>query len=520
VRLILLTLLAATFSWAQQCTSVTLNPSLAHYTPAAGNGTFAVTAIPSNCIRTPVSSADWLTISFGNNSTPGSVGYTVATNTIGLSRTATITLASATFTVTQDAAPCTFSLVPSGISATTAGGSFMFAVATNCQWTASSNADWITIAAPSSAITGNGTVSYSIATNSAPQSRSGVISINSTGISSPLSFNVIQSGIACSYTLSPTSLSFTAAGGPGSIALTTNTGCQWTIVNPAAWISNLPVPSTGPATINFSVAPNTTSASRSTSLTIAGQQAAITQAGQGIVFSAASVANGASFQSGGIAPGEIITIFGSGLGPTAGATLQLNATNTAITNNLAGTQVLFDGLPSPMIYASATQVSAIVPYSLAGSVATAMQIAVQGVRSASVPVQVVQASPAIFTIPSKGTGQGAVLNQDYTVNSAANPAPIGSVLQIFATGGGAVTPSVADGLLTATPLPINVLKVSATIGGLPAQVLFSGGAPGLVSGVLQVNVLIPVGVTPGPAVALAIQAGTIAAPAGVTVAIQ
>jgi uncharacterized protein (TIGR03437 family) len=97
-------------------------------------------------------------------------------------------------------------------------------------------------------------------------------------------------------------------------------------------------------------------------------------------------------------------------------------------------------------------------------------------------------APALFTSDASGKGQAAAINQDNTVNGPSNPAPIGSVVALYATGGGA---------LTSDPLPRLSLPVTATIGGLDAQVLYAGIAPGEPDGVIQINVQIPAGLSSG-----------------------
>jgi uncharacterized protein (TIGR03437 family) len=114
-------------------------------------------------------------------------------------------------------------------------------------------------------------------------------------------------------------------------------------------------------------------------------------------------------------------------------------------------------------------------------------------------------APGIFLI---GTTQGAILNSDYSVNSGTNPAAIGSFVQIYATGSGPVVPSLSDGEIATGASTTSAANVSVTIGGVAAQVLYAGSAPGLVAGALQINVIVPAGVTPGPAVPVVLTIGS------------
>jgi uncharacterized protein (TIGR03437 family) len=243
-----------------------------------------------------------------------------------------------------------------------------------------------------------------------------------------------------------------------------------------------------------------------------------------LVISAVSIApngivSGASFKPGSIAPGEIVTIFGANLGPSSGATLQLDATGFVATA-LAGTQVIFDGVPAPMIYASAGQVSAVVPYVVAGTTFALVQVSYQGQGSSVVNLPVSLTQPGIFTNDSSGLGQGAVVNQDGTLNSPTNPAAAGSVVSVYATGEGQTNPLGIDGKPAASPLPQPLAQpVTATVGGFGAQVQYAGGAPGLVAGVFQVNVQIPPGVS-GSTLPIVIQVGGQNSQTGVTLAVQ
>ena len=121
--------------------------------------------------------------------------------------------------------------------------------------------------------------------------------------------------------------------------------------------------------------------------------------------SIASIQNAASFVLGPVAPGEIVTIFGSAMGLATGLDWQLTPAGTVPTN-LASTSVSFDGVAAPLIYASALQVSAVVPYEVAGNSTTKVQLSYLGLVSNPLTVQVAAAAPGIFTANSLGSGQG------------------------------------------------------------------------------------------------------------------
>lgn len=230
------------------------------------------------------------------------------------------------------------------------------------------------------------------------------------------------------------------------------------------------------------------------------------------------VASSASYAADAISAGQLVAIFGSGLGPVAPAGMQLD-TSGNVANNVGGTQVLFDGIPAPLVWVSATQVNAVVPFGLAAR-STQVQVQYQGQMSDTVAVPVTPSSPGIFSIDGTGTGQGAILNQDGSVNSPSAPAPAGSVVTLFATGAGQFSPPGVDGaVVTPDNLPVPKLPVSVQIGGIGATVIYAGGAPGVVEGVLQVNVQVPTGV-PSGAVPIVLVVGNAASQQNLTLSVQ
>lgn len=234
---------------------------------------------------------------------------------------------------------------------------------------------------------------------------------------------------------------------------------------------------------------------------------------------AGAVTNAASNLPGPIAPGELVTIYASGLGPAQPARYQLNSSGLVGTQ-LAGVSVLFNGIFGPVLYASSTQITAVVPYGIAGT--TAQIVAqYQGVITFSASLPLAAASPAFLTLDSSGRGQAVAINQDGTANGSANngrPAPAGSTITLYATGEGQTSPTGIDGKPGAAPFPRPVLPVAVTIGGTQATVQFAGGAADAVAGVMLIRVEIPSGIAPG-AVPIQLTVGGIASPPGVTIAV-
>ena len=206
---------------------------------------------------------------------------------------------------------------------------------------------------------------------------------------------------------------------------------------------------------------------------------------QPVSVGVSSVTNGASNISGPVSPGEIVVISGSGLGPAQLAQYHIG-TSGIVETQLAGTQVFFNGTPAPIIYTWATQVAAVVPYSLSG-VSAQVTVSYQGQPSGAVSVPIAASAPGIFTLDSTGKGPAAVVNQDGSINSASTPAKAGDFISIYATGEGQTSPTGIDGKPATVPLPQPNLSVTVTIGGQVVKPQYAGGAYGEVAGVLQVN---------------------------------
>ncbi len=235
-------------------------------------------------------------------------------------------------------------------------------------------------------------------------------------------------------------------------------------------------------------------------------------------LSTGAVVNAASSAPGPISPGEMITIYGSGVGPETPVGLQLTG-DGMVDTKIGETRVLFDGIPAPMIYASSTQDSAVVPYAVADRAITQMQVEYRGQRWKRYPLPVASTMPGIFTADSSGKAQGVILNEDGSANSATNPAGIGSIVALLGTGVGQMDPPGLDGSAPSGALPKPVGVVSVTIGGAEAQVLSAGAAPMFVAGIVQIQCRVPKAAPSGDA-SIVLTVGEVSSPVGVTVAIQ
>jgi uncharacterized protein (TIGR03437 family) len=201
--------------------------------------------------------------------------------------------------------------------------------------------------------------------------------------------------------------------------------------------------------------------------------------------------NAASGVAGTVAPGELVTLRGYGLGPATAAV------------GSGGTQVTFGGIAAPVFSAQSQQVTVQVPWEIAGQTSTEVAVTYNGGppagSTASVPVVVATAAPGIY----------AVANSDGTVNSPSHPAKAGDSITIYGTGGGVTKPlGITGGSWSITgSLPALTLPVSVSIGGTNATVLYAGSAPTLESGYFQINVALPSGLQASTAVNLVVTVG-------------
>jgi uncharacterized protein (TIGR03437 family) len=227
------------------------------------------------------------------------------------------------------------------------------------------------------------------------------------------------------------------------------------------------------------------------------------------------VTNGASNLMGPVAPGEIVSIYGSNLGPPSPVAYQSGG-GTAAGTQLGGASVTFNGISAPILYASAGQLTAIVPYAVSGQ---SLQVAgsYQGSATFSISVPLAASAPALFTADSTGIGPALAANQDGSSNSTTHPAAAGSVITLYATGEGQTSPGGIDGQPVSGPAH-PVLPVSVTIGGLTAPVQSAVELPGSI-GVVEITVQVPGGVEPGPAVPVMVQVGGVPSPPGVTISV-
>jgi uncharacterized protein (TIGR03437 family) len=198
--------------------------------------------------------------------------------------------------------------------------------------------------------------------------------------------------------------------------------------------------------------------------------------------------NAASLAEGGLAPGEIISIFGQWFGPTEGSAGSFDA-DGKLETSLSGTSVLFNGMPAPLYYAGPNQINVQVPGWIANYRTVDVRVQGGALFGDLTTWSVQAANPGIFGAATANGRVAAVLNADGTVNSAANPAAAGSVVSLFATGGGLTNPNFGDGVAADRAAPL-LLAATVAVNNAIANLYYAGAAPGYV-GVVQVNFQVP-----------------------------
>ncbi len=477
--------------------------------------------------------APWLSVSPNIGTTPISVTITANTNTLGLqtgANTATLTLTSpslpapvsipVTLNITSNAS---LSVTPAQLSFTQAtGGPTPTSQTVNVNITGGSGAQtfsasasttfgsWLSITPSTGTAPGTITVTANGGALS-PGTYNGQIVVTVPGaqnspqtipvtltVAQPQTLSVSSTGLTFNTTVGATAppaeqtFQVTSSGGPVNFTVgTTAQSCP-------GFLSALPSGGTTPATVRVNInitgllagtcsgnvtisSPGLATVSVPVSVTVAGLPTP----------QVTSIVNGASFIPSAIAPGEIVTLFGTNLGPATLANYVLNPDGSFATK-VGDTEVLFDGVAAPIIFARTDQVAVVVPYEIAGRFQTNVQVRRTGVLSAALQQRVVDVAPGIFTVPSGGTGQGAIVNQSGVVNGSAAPATKGSVVAIYLTGAGQTSPrGVTGGVYGVNPLSTITADVTVTIGGVPAQWTYKGGAPYNIQGLYQINVTVP-----------------------------
>jgi uncharacterized protein (TIGR03437 family) len=183
----------------------------------------------------------------------------------------------------------------------------------------------------------------------------------------------------------------------------------------------------------------------------------------------------------------MINIEGVNLGPSPAVV----APSGDLPTSLGGVQVTFDGAPAPISYASPYILTVQVPFNLQAGRQTALRIIYQNNTSDPINLDVLTVLPGLYTLSGNSSGAVNAINQDGSINSLAHPAPKGSYVVLYASGLGALNPSLDAGKVPPTsPLSTTANTVTAVVDGVSANVAFAGAAPGY-PGLYQVNLQIP-----------------------------
>jgi uncharacterized protein (TIGR03437 family) len=243
------------------------------------------------------------------------------------------------------------------------------------------------------------------------------------------------------------------------------------------------------------------------------------------------VFSSASYASATVSPGELVTLFGSNIGPATAATLA--QTNGYVDTSLSNVTLTIAGQNAPLLYVSTNQVTAQVPYEVNVGAGQALVLTNGTNPAANSTVTVAASAPGIYTADGSGSGEAAAINTSattgaITLNSTTSPAKIGDTVSLYLTGEGNYTPALILGAVgtntgfiipeSLSPLPQISPTPTVQIGGVDASagVSYAGAVPGSIIGVLQINVSVPTGSTTGAAVPVAISIGGNSTQTGVT----
>jgi uncharacterized protein (TIGR03437 family) len=552
-KIILRSLFLGTFACALHAATavtVTTNPSALIFTYQSG--TVALPKVQTVAVKvssgkptftTSTPGTDfWLTVSPDAGILPGSVSVRVNPTSLAVGTyisAVTITVAgvaspsAVTVTLNVTSPPSTLTLSPSTMIFTAPPNPSVpqtVALTTDnspISFTATAGSSWITVSPAVGIVLPGAPISLTItvdATNLNPQIApyTGKITVVASGTSvtvksQSIAVNVTVNSVtptiasvwpptlpvnAGAQTLTIRGANFYAA----TIAKVGATALATTVVSPSAILAVVPASMlTSPGSLNI-IAENPAPGGDSAAT-------AVPVASTPTIF---GIFSAASYASAVISPGELVTIFGSNIGPTAPATLTVNGAGYVDTN-LSNVTVTIDGQNAPLLYVSSNQVTAQVPYEASAGAGKAVVLTNGAFPAANSTVTIGVSAPGIFTADGSGVGQAAALNTaastgQVTLNSSTAPAKIGDTVSLYLTGEGDYNLALIPGAVTTntgfvipvalTPLPQMSPLPTVHIGGVDASagIGYSGVVPGSIVGVFQINVVVPSGSTTGATV--------------------
>ena len=409
---------------------------------------------------------------------------------------------------------------------------------------ATSTGGWLSASQNSTTTPATVTVSVSpgqLTPSSTPYT--GTVTLTPTGGGTATTVSVsITVTAGASVTVTPNSLTFNVqAGSAASTQQLTVSGTSGATFSASAsrtgWLSVSPASGTVPNTLTVSVDPSNLSPSGSPysgTITVAGTGSSTGSTTVTVTVNVTAplptiskVGNAASFVVGALAPGEVIYLEGTALGPQTLVTAAVDQATGKLATTIGGVSVTIGGFAAPMVYASATKVSAIVPYELKGFSTATVLLKYLGQTSNGITFGVSTTAPGVFTANASGTGPAAALNPNLSANAPSSPAPKGGQVAVFITGEGETNPAGVTGKITVPNLsgvgpltPVPLLNVTVLVDGQPAKAInYVGEVAGIVSGVLQVNFTIPDNARTGD-LPLFVSVGSSASQQGVTISVR
>jgi uncharacterized protein (TIGR03437 family) len=500
-----------------------ITPTTTSVGSGSGIGTFFIN---SRCSWTARSDVSWIRLSgpgssgITNTIGNGAVVYEYDQNTTAGSRFGTITIApGVVFRLNQDGTVCDVTLPGATLFLGPTGGSdFIQVQSQGCQWAARPDVSWIRFEDAYSAVyaTGagaGGRIKIVVGANPGINQRAGTVTVGNKV------FTVVQGGGACNYSVTPGFVNLPVNGGTATFRINAPDGCVWNAVPNSPWVSVLPGAGTGPQTVAVSADFNTSGLERSAVITIQGTTFGVVQSADPAPTIYA-VVNAASLEPVTVSPGQIVLIRGSRLGPATWVDAVADFGTFLFPKEVAGSEVFFDGIPAPILYTQEGVIRAVVPYAIADRQRTEVRVYYQGRRSDGFTVPVAPASPAIFTLDESGRGSALARTENYEFSDVSNPGRLGEEMILYATGEGVTLPAGIDGRVIGETVTRPQAPVRVYFRDRPMETTYIGGAPGQVSGLLQINVRLPFDLTPGDAIPVTIYVGDMPSQSGVTVSVR
>ncbi len=505
------------------------------------------TGTPAYAVAIAGGNALWLTVSPDSGNLPGSLSFVVNPTSLAVGSymaTVNITIVGVTnpvavpVTLTVTAAPSTLTLSATTLTFTappTPVATQSITLSTNgapISFTAASGSPWLSVSPPAGVVLPGELDSLVVMvdpTALSPQAAAytGKITITQAGTGTTKSSQTITVSLTLNSS-TPTITSVWPATLPlnGSAQTITLRGTNFytattvaiqgvvtplttTLLSPTALLAIVPATALGVAANLNIVVSNPAPGGSSVPVPVA----------VGNVPTIGSIGNVASYGTAAVSPGELVTIFGTNIGPTTPATMSI--VNGFVATTLGGVSVTIDGQAAPLLFVSQNQITVQVPYEVTQGSGKQVAVTNGANTPATATVTVASQAPGVFTADGSGAGLAAALNYNattgYSLNTSSNPVHLGDMVILYLTGEGDYNPTITPrtGLIipaTLTPLPQMPTLPMVTIGGATAQVNYAGPLVGSILGLLQINAVVPATATTGQAVPLIVTVGATAAP--------